>query len=183
MNFHSTPLSGLYVIETNAHQDHRGSFTRLFCAKEFENAGLSLPLAQMNTSVTVQKGAVRGMHFQKPPFAEIKLVRCLQGACYDVAIDLRAGSPTFLHYFAVELTAQNGKALYIPQGFAHGFQSLEKNTQLLYMHSEYYTKEAEGGVHHKDPLLNIPWPLPVQDLSERDESHPFLTQNFTGIAL
>ncbi len=183
MNFHSTPLAGLFVIEAKAHQDHRGSFTRLFCAKEFENASLNLPLAQMNTSVTIQKGAVRGMHYQKPPFAEIKLVRCLQGACYDVAIDLRAGSPTFLHYFAVELTAQNGKALYIPQGFAHGFQSLEKNTQLLYMHSEYYTKQAEGAVHHKDPLLNITWPLAVQDLSERDKNHPFLTQNFTGIAL
>ncbi len=181
MLFHTTPIAGLFVVETTPMQDKRGSFARLFCAKEFEEAGIELPLAQMNTSITLQKGALRGMHYQNPPHAEIKLVRCLQGACYDVAVDLRAGSPTFLQYFAVELSPENAKALYIPQGFAHGFQALEEKTQLLYMHSAYYAKEAEAAVHHADPALSITWPLPVQDLSERDAMHPFLTQEFTGI--
>ncbi len=181
MIFHNTPLAGLFVVETTPFQDHRGSFTRLFCTQAFAEAKLTLPLAQMNTSITTQKGALRGMHYQNPPHAEIKLVRCLQGVCYDVAIDLRAGSPTFLQHFSVQLSPENGKALYIPQGFAHGFQALAKDTQLLYMHSAYYNKQAEGAVHHADPAFNIAWPLPVQDVSERDAAHPFLTTSFTGI--
>ncbi len=183
MIFQTTPILGLFVVETTSLQDHRGSFARLFCAKEFEEAGICLPLAQMNTSITLQKGALRGMHYQNQPHAEIKLVRCLRGACYDVAIDLRAGSPTFLHYFSVELTAENGRALYIPQGFAHGFQALKENTQLLYMHSTYYTQEAEAAVHYADPKVNIAWPLPVKDVSERDASHLFLPQEFRGIVI
>ncbi len=183
MNFTKTNIEGLYIIETSSFIDERGLFVRLYCKEEFEKHGLILPLAQMNMSITKQKGAIRGMHFQNPPFAEIKLVRCLQGSCYDVVIDLRKGSPTFLQYHAEILTAQNMKALYIPKGFAHGFQTLEENTQLLYMHSEFYSPTHESAINYLDPKVKISWAMDVSELSEKDKNHPYITEDFKGLEI
>ncbi len=183
MNFIKTHIDGLYVCENTPFTDNRGMFARFFCVKEFEEHGLSLPLAQMNTSITTQKGAIRGMHYQNPPFAEIKVVRCLQGACYDVAIDLRKNSPTFLHYHAEILTPENGKALYIPKGFAHGFQTLEENTQLLYMHSDFYSPAYEAAINYNDPKIKIKWALGITEISEKDKNHPYITEEFKGLEI
>ena len=183
MEIHATPLKGLYYLKTTTFSDNRGSFSRIFCQEEFSKVGLSMPVAQMNLSMTHKKGTVRGMHYQLAPHGEIKIVRCLQGSCYDVVVDIRKDSPTFLQYHAEILSAENGKALYIPKGFAHGFQTFQENTQLLYTHSEFYTPNAEAALHYKDPRIAINWPLEVQDLSERDKNHPFIQQNFTGIII
>lgn len=181
MDIHATPLKGLYCLKTTPFCDDRGSFSRIFCQNEFAQAGLSMSVAQMNLSMTHKKGAVRGMHYQLSPHGEIKIVRCLQGSCYDVVVDIRKNSPTFLQYHAEILSAENGKALYIPQGFAHGFQTFQENTQLLYTHSEFYTPDAEAALHYNDPLLDINWPLEVQDVSDRDKNHPFIQQGFMGV--
>lgn len=183
MNIVETPIQGLFCLETTPFIDNRGSFARIFCQDELKAHGLNTQIAQMNMSLTKQKGAVRGLHFQHPPHAEIKIVRCLAGACFDVAVDLRQGSPTFLKWHGEILTPENGKALYIPKGFAHGFQALNEDTQLLYLHSEFYTPKSEGALRYDDPLLHIKWNLPICDLSERDKSHPHLDENFTGIIL
>ncbi len=183
MNIHTTPLEGLYCLEASPFSDKRGAFARIFCQDELKQMGLSMSIAQMNISLTYKKGALRGMHYQVPPYAEIKIVRCLQGSCYDVAIDLRKDSPTFLQYHAEILSAENGKALYIPKGFAHGFQTLEDNTQLLYAHSELYAPHAEAALHYNDPRINIDWQLPITECSDRDENHPFIQNNFMGITL
>ncbi len=169
-----TLIEGLFCIETNSFFDTRGSFTRFYCAKEFEEMGISMPIAQMNSSMTIQKGAVRGMHYQQSPFAEIKLVRCIQGSCYDVAVDLRKDSATYLQYHSEVLSPENNKALYIPEGFAHGFQALEDTTCLIYMVSEFYTPNAEAGLNYADPKINIKWPLEITNISEKDANYPFL---------
>lgn len=174
------PLVGLAVIETAAFEDHRGSFARLFCSGELAALGLG-SIVQINHSLTRAVGAVRGLHFQRPPKAEAKLVRCLAGRVLDVAVDLRAGSPTYLKWHAVELTAANRLALFLPRGFAHGFQTLTPDCELLYLHDEFYSPEHEGGLRHDDPALSIPWPLPVADLSERDASHPLLSPDFAPL--
>jgi dTDP-4-dehydrorhamnose 3,5-epimerase len=176
------PLSGLTLIETAAFEDHRGSFARLFCAEELAPLGCG-PLAQINHSLTRAKGAVRGLHFQRPPRAEAKLVRCLRGRVLDVAVDLRAGSPTFLQWRAVELSAANRLALFLPRGFAHGFQTLEADCELLYLHDQSYSPESEGGLRHDDPALGILWPLPVADLSARDAAHPLIAAGFAPLVL
>ncbi len=183
MNFIKTHLEGLFCLETSSFNDERGMFARLFCHKEFEEHGLVFPLAQINTSTTVQKGTIRGMHYQNPPFAEIKIVRCLQGACYDVAIDLRKDSPTFLQYHAEILSAENMKAFYIPKGFAHGFQTLKENTQLLYMHSEFYNPEHEASINYLDPKIDIQWQEKVKNISEKDKNHLFITKDFKGLEI
>ncbi|MEZ7195945.1 dTDP-4-dehydrorhamnose 3,5-epimerase [Pseudodesulfovibrio karagichevae] len=172
----TTPLelNGLYLLETEPFKDHRGQFARLFCARELAEIGLEKPIAQINHSLTRAKGAVRGMHFQRQPHAEVKIVRCLRGACFDVAVDLREDSPTYLRWHGEILTGENNRALLIPEGFAHGFQTLEPDTELLYFHTDFYTPDCEGGVRHDDPALGIKWPLPVCDLSARDKNHPLL---------
>jgi dTDP-4-dehydrorhamnose 3,5-epimerase len=175
------PLPGLAVIETAAFEDHRGSFARLFCASELAGLGLN-PIVQINHSLTRAPGAVRGLHFQRPPKSEAKLVRCLRGRVLDVAVDLRAGSPTYLQWHAVELSAANRLAFYLPRGFAHGFQTLEPDCELLYVHDECYSPEHEGGLRHDDPALGIHWPLPVADLSARDAAHPLLSSLDSGFA-
>jgi dTDP-4-dehydrorhamnose 3,5-epimerase len=181
MKFTETPLRGSFVIDLQLVSDSRGWFARSFCKREFAEIGHSKEWVQMNHSATQKKGTIRGMHYQLPPFTEIKMLRCISGAIYDVIIDIRTRSPTFLKWFGVELTAQNKKMLYIPQGFAHGFQTLEDNTELLYHHSSFYTPGAEGGIRYDDSRINIIWKEPVSEISERDTQHPLLTASFTGI--
>ena len=135
----------------------------------------------MNHSFTTHKGTIRGMHYQAAPYREIKMIRCIAGAVFDVIIDIRRDSPTFLRWFGVELSARNKKMLYIPEGFAHGFQSLADNTELLYHHSEFYTPGSEGGIRYDDEKAAIKWPLPLSVISERDANHPYIDKNFKGI--
>lgn len=183
MKLSATPLEGLFVADAVVVSDPRGAFSRLFCANALEPALGARRIVQINQSLTRAVGAVRGLHFQRPPHAEMKLVRCLRGRVFDVAVDLRAGSPTFLQWHAEELTPGNGRMMIIPEGFAHGFQVLEPDSELLYLHTAFYTPAAEGGVAHDEPRLGIAWPLPATDLSPRDRQHPPLADGFTGIAL
>ncbi len=178
-----TPLSGLMVVHRQAITDERGFFSRFYCAEELKVAGLSKPIAQINHTFTQAEGAVRGLHFQYPPHAEVKMVSCLQGKVFDVAVDLRQGSPTFLHWYGEILSAENSKSLLIPEGFAHGFQTLVGGCELLYLHTHLYAPEAEGALNVADPRLNISWPMPVTELSHRDSSHPFIDSKFSGIVL
>ena len=183
IHLQSTPIPGVSVAKSAAFIDHRGGFTRLFCARELAQIMGERQIVQSNHSLTATVGAVRGMHYQRPPHAELKIVRCLRGRVWDVAVDLRAGSPTFLRWHAEELTPGNARALIIPEGCAHGFQCLEPDTELLYYHTAFYTPEAEDGVLYDDPLLAITWPLPVRDVSARDRRHPRLSTDFRGISV
>lgn len=176
-------LAGLKRIERQRLGDNRGFLSRIFCAQELAAAGWHKPIAQINHTHTAQRGTVRGMHYQQPPHTEMKLVTCIQGEVWDVAVDLRAGSPTFLHWQAELLSAANHCALLIPEGFAHGFQVLEAESELLYLHTAFYTPAAEGGLRHDDPKLAIKWPLAVADLSGRDARHPLIDSNFQGLTL
>lgn len=174
------PLKGAYLIEPITFKDSRGSFSRVFCKEELSDI-FDGNIAQINHSLTHQKGSIRGFHFQYPPNAEIKMVKCIQGSAFDVIVDLRDGSPTFLESYSVILSDANMCTIYIPKGFAHGFQTLEEDTQLLYMHSEVYVPENEGALNVFDPRLAIDWPLPLGDLSHRDTHHPMIPQDFQGI--
>jgi len=176
-----TPIAGLYRIERKPMGDARGFLTRFYCRQEFAQLGLDMPIAQMNHTLTQKKGAVRGLHFQYPPHSEVKLVSCMLGEIWDVAVDLRRDSPTFLQWHAERLSGDNQAALYIPKGCAHGFQTISENCQLLYLHSEPYHPEAEGALNPNEPKLAISWPLPIAELSERDRNHALLDTNFTGI--
>jgi dTDP-4-dehydrorhamnose 3,5-epimerase len=172
-----TDLAGVYVVHRSQIGDHRGFLSRLFCSSELAEAGWRKPIAQINHTLTQRKGTVRGMHYQRGTHAEMKLVTCLRGAIWDVAVDLRAGSPTFLRWHAEELSADNRRALLIPEGFAHGFQALTDDCELLYLHSAAYAPEAEAGVNPVDPRLAIAWPLPISQLSPRDTNHPMLNDD------
>lgn len=176
-----TSISDLKVIERQPIGDERGFLARLFCAQELATAGWSLPIAQINQTYTHRMGSVRGLHFQRPPHAEMKLVSCLRGAVWDVAVDLRAGSATFLEWHAEELSAANHRALLIPEGFAHGFQTLCDDCELLYLHSRAYTPTAEAGLHARDPRLGISWPTAFTGFSSRDDQHPVLDPQFEGV--
>jgi len=178
-----TPLDDLKVVQSTPHHDERGAFVRLFCARELQSLLGLRTIAQINHSMTSRTGAVRGMHFQYPPHAELKMVRCLRGRVWDVAVDLRAGSPTFLHWYAHELTPAEAEMMVIPEGFAHGFQALEPDSELLYLHTEFYHPRAEGGLRHDDPRVGIQWPLQPLDLSPRDLAHPLLDSDFGGVDL
>lgn len=179
----TTPLDGLTRVERRRIEDARGFLSRLYCRDALAEVGLAEPIAQINHSLTRMRGAVRGLHFQHTPHAEDKLVSCLRGEVFDVAVDLRAGSSTFLQWHAERLSADNGAALYIPKGFAHGFQTMTENCELLYLHTAAYAPDFEGALNVLDPALGIEWPLPVADLSARDREHPLLTPDFRGIAL
>ncbi len=177
-------LQGLRAVQRQCLADDRGSLSRLFCAQELAAAGWVWPVAQINQTVTLRRGAVRGLHYQRAPHAEAKLVSCLRGAVWDVALDLRYGSPTFLQHRALELSAGNGTALLIPPGFAHGFQALSEGVELLYLHSAAHAPGFEAGLHPQDPALAVTWPLEVSQLSERDRSHPFIQPGaFEGVTL
>jgi dTDP-4-dehydrorhamnose 3,5-epimerase len=177
------PLAGLRCAQRQQLGDNRGFLSRLFCAHELQAAGWSKAIAQINHTHTAQRGTVRGMHFQHPPHTEAKLVSCVRGEVWDVAVDLRRGSPTYLQWHAQRLSAENLCSLLIPEGFAHGFQSLSDDAELLYCHSAAYASEAEAGLHPLDPALSIQWPLPVSEMSARDRSHPFIDDRFEGIQL
>jgi dTDP-4-dehydrorhamnose 3,5-epimerase len=183
MNILDTPVADLKVVQSVSHRDARGAFIRLFCAQELQPLLGHRQVAQINHSRTSRAGAVRGLHFQRPPYAELKMVRCLRGRVWDVAVDLRAGSPTFLRWHAEELAQDDARMLVIPEGFAHGFQVLEPDSELLYLHTAFYHPPSEGGLRHDDPRLAITWPLPPQDLSPRDLAHPLVDADFTGVAL
>lgn len=182
-DFISTPLAGLLVVQRKAIEDHRGFLSRFYCADEFRAIGINKPIAQINHTLTRKKGAVRGLHFQHPPHAEVKLVSCLKGEIFDVAIDLRRDSPTFLRWHGETLSAENRKSLLIPEGCAHGFQTLTEDCELIYLHTAAYHPEAEGALNVADPKLNIAWSLPVGDLSDRDRNHPFISSDFQGVVL
>ena len=177
------PTASIVVADTDPVGDDRGSFARLFCARELKNVLGDRQVVQINQSVTRRVGAVRGLHYQRPPHAEMKFIRCLRGRVWDVAVDLREGSPTFLKWTAEELSGNNRRMLCLPEGCAHGFQVLEPESELLYLHTAYYEPMSEGGVHVDDPRLAIAWPLPIEELSARDSSHAFLNADFTGIAV
>ena len=181
--FIPTPLTGLTSVQRKVTEDHRGFLSRFYCANDFSEAGLNTPIAQINHTFTKTKGAVRGLHFQNPPHAEIKLVSCLQGEIFDVAVDLRKNSPTFLQWHGVVLSAQNRQSLLIPEGFAHGFQALSQDCELIYLHTAAYHPEAEGALNVADPRLNIAWPLAITEISERDRNHQLIEQDFQGIIL
>lgn len=170
-----TTLSGLKVVERRCNGDSRGFFSRLFCAEELAIIGWTKPIAQINHTYTAIKGTVRGMHYQHPPHAEMKLVTCLRGEVFDVGVDLRSDSPTFLQWVGVHLSASNRKALLLPEGFAHGFQTLTDDVELLYCHSVAYSQEAEDGLCPLDQKLAIAWPMEITILSDRDRKHPLLS--------
>lgn len=169
-------LEGVFVIQSQAREDARGYFARTWCAKEFEQARLNTAWVQQNQTFTKGLGSVRGMHWQAYPRPEIKLVRCLRGRVLDVVVDVRRGSASFGRWFAMELSQENMSALYIPEGFAHGFQCLEDGCELLYLMSEYYDPSLARGLRFDDPEVGIKWPLPAVNLSERDSTLPFLTE-------
>ena len=168
------PLPGLKLIQRKPLGDARGFLARLFCADELSTAGWQQPIVQINHTYTARRGTVRDMHYQQPPHAEMKLVTCLRGGIWDVAVDLRAASLTFLHWHAEILSAENHRALLIPEGFAHGFQALTDDVQLLYCHSAAYQPEYERGLNALDPRLEIDWPLTITELSQRDSKHPHI---------
>ena len=180
MKFIPTILNGSFTIQLDPINDERGWFARYFCKKEFSTIGHNKEWVQMNHSFSLKKGTLRGMHFQKPPHSEVKLVRCIQGSVFDVIIDLRKDSPTFLKWFGTELSAENKLMMYIPEGFAHGFQTLEDNSGLLYMHTAYYSPEAEDGLRYNDPQVNISWPIEISEISMRDTNHDIL-EKFNGL--
>lgn len=182
-DFIATPLSELVLVQRKAIEDSRGFLSRFYCENEFCNVGINKPIIQINHTLTRNKGAVRGLHFQYPPYAEIKLVSCLQGEVFDVAVDLRRDSSTYLRWYGAKLTSQNRQSLLIPEGFAHGFQTLTENCELLYLHTAAYQPESEGALNVSDPALAIAWPLVITEISERDRNHKMLEQNFQGINL
>lgn len=174
-------LTGVKRVARQRLGDARGFLSRLFCADELATAGWIWPVAQINHSCTAQVGTVRGMHYQHPPHAEAKLVTCLRGRVWDVAVDLRTGSPTFLQWCAQELSADNHAALLIPPGCAHGFQTLSEDVELLYVHSTPYALSADAGLNPQDPRLGIRWPLPVGTISDKDAQRPLLAADFRGL--
>jgi dTDP-4-dehydrorhamnose 3,5-epimerase len=177
------PLEGLRRVQRTLLADDRGVFSRLFCAQELAPAGWTGPVAQINHSLTRARGTVRGLHYQRPPHTEMKLVSCVRGEVWDVAVDLRAGSPTFLRWHAEHLSAAEGTAVLIPPGFAHGFQAVSDEAELVYCHSTAYAPQAEAGLHARDVRLSINWPLPVHGLSPRDAAFEWLKPDFMGVML
>ncbi len=174
MIFTETELAGAFIVDLERHQDGRGFFARLFCQQEFAAHGLQAPVAQVNIAANRRRGTIRGMHFQFPPTTETKYVRCMRGATLDVIVDLRPESPTYLRHIAVELSARNQRGLYIPTGFAQGYQTLEDDTDILYMMGGFYTPAAQSGLRHDDPMLALSWPLALEAISEKDENWELL---------
>ena len=168
MIFSETELKGAYIVDLERREDSRGFFARAFCQREFREHGLKPSIAQSNVAFNLQRGTIRGMHFQYPPAAETKLVRCTRGGILDLIVDLRPESPSFLRYITVELTEENCRSLYVPERFAHGYQVLADNTETSYQVGEFYTPGSEGGLLYNDPRLALPWPLPISRISEKD---------------
>ena len=177
------PLAGLKLVERKRLGDNRGFLSRLFCEDELANAGWCQPIVQINHTYTSLGGTVRGLHYQLPPHAEIKLVSCIQGELWDVAVDLRANSPTYLQWHAEHLSSSNNRAMLIPEGFAHGFQTLVDVVSLIYLHSKAHSPENERALNSRDPRLAIDWPLGISEISLRDSSHPLIDLKFEGVLL
>lgn len=181
-DIHATPIDGLRVLQRKPIGDSRGYLERLFCTDELQALLPGKRIEQINHTLTSGRGTVRGLHFQHPPHAETKFVHCLRGEVFDVAVDLRRGSPTFLRWHAEVLGAGNHRTFVIPEGFAHGFQALSDECEMLYFHTAAYRQDAEGGLNPRDPRLAIAWPLPVAGLSPRDAAHALLDAHFDGVA-
>ena len=181
MKFAKTIINGVYVISMEPHFDERGWFGRTFCADEFKEVVGAITFVQLNQSFNEKRGTFRGMHYQVPPFAEKKLIRCVSGGVLDIVVDIRRGSPTFLQSFAVELTAENRDMIFIPEGIAHGFITLDDRTSLLYHHTAFHHPDAARGIRYDDPLMKIKLPLAIEVMSGRDRSYENLPANFTGI--
>ncbi|QEI09366.1 dTDP-4-dehydrorhamnose 3,5-epimerase [Pigmentiphaga aceris] len=181
--FQAAPIAGLWIVDRKPIGDNRGSFTRFYCGEEFAAIGLQDPIVQINHSSSARAGTVRGLHFQHAPHAETKVVTCVAGSILDVAVDLRAGSPTFLQWFGVELSADNKRGLIIPPGFAHGFQSLEDHSEVMYLVTAAYSAQFEDGLSPFDPAVGVVWPLPPTEVSARDAQRPFIDRDaYAGVA-
>jgi len=183
MIFQETSIKKLKLIEHQPNKDKRGFLSRLYCQKTLNHLMNGKMIKQINRTLTRNKGTVRGLHFQYPPYTETKIVSCLKGKVWDVAVDLRKGSTTFLNYHAEVLTEDNHKSYLIPEGFAHGFQTLTSDCEMLYFHTADYNKELEDGINAVDPMIGIKWPQPITERSERDSNHTLLDDNFKGIEL
>ena len=183
MKILGNPFESAFVLEAEPYVDHRGQFARIYCQNELRQIGHYKQIVQINYSLTRERGAIRGMHFQYPPKDEIKIVKCLHGSVFDVIVDLRSDSDTFLQWYGEVLSDENLKMMYIPEGFAHGFQTMEENTELLYLHTEFYSPEHEGGVRYNDPMISIAWPLEITEISEKDGTYPLISEQFKGILL
>ncbi|AOB31016.1 dTDP-4-dehydrorhamnose 3,5-epimerase [Bordetella sp. H567] len=183
LDSHDTPIPGVRRVVSARLGDARGHLARVFCRDELADAGWTGPVAQANMTLTHARGTVRGLHYQEPPDAEMKLVRCVRGEVWDVVLDLRRGSPTFLRWHAERLSAANLTALLIPEGCAHGFQTLTDDVEMLYLHSAPYAAASERGISATDPRARIAWPLPIASMSERDRAFAPLADNFEGILL
>jgi dTDP-4-dehydrorhamnose 3,5-epimerase len=179
--FHRAPLAGVWRVQRSPIGDARGFFSRFYCAQEFAAIGITAPLVQINHSLCRLRGTVRGLHFQHAPHAETKVVTCIAGHIFDVAVDLRLRSPTFLHWFGTELSAENQQSLVIPPGFAHGYQALTDDCELIYLHTAAYHPAAEAALNATDPRVSIAWPLEITEMSDRDRGHAMLTAEFEGI--
>lgn len=184
LNFISTELEGAKIVQIEPRVDGRGLFSRVFCKEIFkEQIGRNIEVKQINISRTVSRGAIRGLHYQIPPYSEDKLVRCVTGAIFDVIVDIRPQSNTYMQWASFELRGENLKMLFIPQGFAHGFQTLTREVELMYIHTNCYSKDHERGINYCDPAFNINWPLDVSVMSDRDKSFPFIDACFKGVEL
>jgi dTDP-4-dehydrorhamnose 3,5-epimerase len=181
VQFIETKLAGAFIIEPELHEDSRGFFARTFCEREFAQRGLATRLVQCSISLSRKRGTVRGMHYQLPPACEVKLLRCTAGALHDVIVDLRSGSQTYLQHVSVELSAQNRHALYVPEMFAHGFQTLENETEAFYQISEFYAPDLATGLRWDDPQLRIEWPLAVAAISDKDLKWPLLSESGNSV--
>jgi dTDP-4-dehydrorhamnose 3,5-epimerase len=183
MKFSELKLAGAYRIDLEPCGDERGQFTRLFCATELKKIGLTKPIVNINHSYTQQKGTVRGLHFQHPPDCEIKIVKCIRGTVWDCIVDIRKGSPTFLKWDAAELSSENNQMIYVPEGFAHSFQTLTDDVEMIYFITNFYAPKNEDGLCYNDPVLNINFPLEVTIISDRDRRHPLISNGFEGITV
>ena len=183
MIFNPLALNGAFTIDVQPFRDSRGFFTRTFCENEFAEHNLVRHFVQANHSGTNSKGVIRGLHFQQAPFCEVKLVKCVQGGIFDVIVDVRKDSPTFLQWYGAELTEENKRMMYVPAGFAHGFQSLTDYSEITYMVSNFYNRESEGGIKYDDPKVNITWLLPISLVSDKDLKIPFIDEQFDGVIL
>lgn len=181
MKFNKTKIKGLFVAKLIPSKDNRGFFTRSYCKKELKNTGIIKSIKQANHSMTSKIGSIRGMHYQNPPYAENKIIRCIAGEIFDVVIDLRKNSETFLQWHGEYLKSNDFKMMIIPEGFAHGFQVIKKNSEIIYLSTESYNPQAESGILFNDKSINIKWPLKVTDISERDKKFSEINKNFRGI--
>jgi dTDP-4-dehydrorhamnose 3,5-epimerase len=181
VKFIETKIKGVYEIECSAFSDERGGFYRIIDKEDFAQINFTKEFVQVNRSGNFKKGTLRGMHFQLPPFSETKVIQCIKGKVFDVAVDLRKNSPTFLHWISMELSEENRKIILIPEGCAHGFQTLEDNSEILYLHTQSYKPDFQSAIRFDEPLVNIQWKIPVSVISERDKNHPLLDKSFKGL--